>query len=123
VQEDMGVTVLTESRRRTCGSSEAQRTWRAGRSRTAVTRVEWRGTRMEYATREQVWWFGPQNHRWRVYGFGPQNPTEIPRRNGWHVAASGSSRRDETTDEEARWPSDEDDTGLDHNTLRLSGLT
>jgi hypothetical protein len=32
--------VLTESRRRMCGSSEAKRTWRAGRSRTAVTRVE-----------------------------------------------------------------------------------
>jgi hypothetical protein len=44
-----------------------------GRSRTAVTRVERRGTRMEYATRERVWWFGPQNHRWQVYGFGPQN--------------------------------------------------
>jgi hypothetical protein len=46
----------------------------AGRSRTAVTRVERRGTRMEYATRERVWWFGLQNHRWRVYGFVPQNP-------------------------------------------------
>jgi hypothetical protein len=33
-----------------------------GRSRTAVTRVEHRRTRMEYATRE------------RVYGFGHQNP-------------------------------------------------
>jgi hypothetical protein len=63
VQENMGVTVLTESRRRTCGLREAQRTWRAGQSRTAVTRVEQRGTRMEYATRERVWWFGPQNHR------------------------------------------------------------
>jgi hypothetical protein len=40
VQEDMGVMVLAESRRRTCGSSEAQRTWCADRSRTAVTRVE-----------------------------------------------------------------------------------
>jgi hypothetical protein len=39
------------------------------------------------------------------------------------VAASGSSRRGEATDEEARWPSDEDDTGLDHNALGLSGLT
>jgi hypothetical protein len=39
------------------------------------------------------------------------------------VEASRSSRRGEATDEEARWPSDEDDTGLDHNTLRLSGLT
>jgi hypothetical protein len=39
------------------------------------------------------------------------------------VAASGSSRRGEATDEEAQWPSDEDDIGLDHNALRLSGLT
>jgi hypothetical protein len=31
----------------------------AGRSRTAVTCVERRGTRMEYATHERVWWFGP----------------------------------------------------------------
>jgi hypothetical protein len=31
---------------------------------------------MEYATRERVLLFGPQNHRWRVYGFGPQNPGE-----------------------------------------------
>jgi hypothetical protein len=29
---------------------------------------------MEYTTRERVWWFGPQNHRWRVYRFGLQNP-------------------------------------------------
>jgi hypothetical protein len=28
---------------------------------------------MEYATRVRVRWFGPQNHRWRVYGFGAQN--------------------------------------------------
>jgi hypothetical protein len=26
------------------------------------------------STLVRVWWFGPQNHRWRVYGFGPQNP-------------------------------------------------
>jgi hypothetical protein len=39
------------------------------------------------------------------------------------VVASGSSRRGEVTDEEAWWPSDEDDTGLDHNALGLSGLT
>jgi hypothetical protein len=29
---------------------------------------------MEYATREWVCWFGPQNHRWQIYEFGPQNP-------------------------------------------------
>jgi hypothetical protein len=46
----------------------------AGGSRMAVTRVEWWGTHMEYATRKRVWWFGPQNHRWRVYGFARQNP-------------------------------------------------
>jgi hypothetical protein len=39
------------------------------------------------------------------------------------MAASWSSRRDEATGEEAWWPSDEDETGLDHNTLGLSGLT
>jgi hypothetical protein len=43
----MGVTVLTELRWRTCKSSGAQRT--------AVTHVEQRGMRMEYATRERVW--------------------------------------------------------------------
>jgi hypothetical protein len=44
-----------------------------GRSRTVVTGVERPGTCMEYATRERVWWFGPQNHRCRVYGFRLQN--------------------------------------------------
>jgi hypothetical protein len=48
---------------------------------------------------------------------------EVPRRNEQHVAASGTSRRGEATDEETRWPSDEDDTKLDHNALGLSGLT
>jgi hypothetical protein len=56
-------------------------------------------------------------------GLGLKTWAEIPRRNGQHVAASGSSRRGEATDEEARWPLDEDDTGLDHNALGLSGLT
>jgi hypothetical protein len=56
-------------------------------------------------------------------GLGLKTRTEVPRRNGWHVAASGSLRRDEATDEEARWPSDEDNIGLDHNALGLSGLT
>jgi hypothetical protein len=47
-----------------------------GRSRTTVTRVERRGARIEYATHERVWWFEPQNHRWRVYGFELQNSGE-----------------------------------------------
>jgi hypothetical protein len=70
----MGVTVLTESRWWTCESSGAQEDLANSRSRTAVTRVKQWGTRMEYTTHKRVWWIGPQNHRWRVYGFGPQNP-------------------------------------------------
>jgi hypothetical protein len=49
----MEVTVLTESRRRTFESSGAQEDLADGQSRTAVTRVELRGTRMEYATHER----------------------------------------------------------------------
>jgi hypothetical protein len=56
-------------------------------------------------------------------GLGLKTRAEVPRRNGWNMVASGSSRRGEATDEEARWPLDEDDTGLDHNALGLSGLT
>jgi hypothetical protein len=46
-------------------------------------------------------------------GLSLKTQTEVPRRNGRHVAASGSSRRVEATGEEARWPSDhdEDETG------------
>ena len=56
-------------------------------------------------------------------GLDLKTRVEVPRRNGQHVAASGRSCRGEATDEEVRWPSDEDDTGLDHNALGLSGLT
>jgi hypothetical protein len=45
-------------------------------------------------------------------GLGLKTRAEVP-----------SSRQGEATDEEAWWPSDEDDTGLDHNALGLSGLT
>jgi hypothetical protein len=56
-------------------------------------------------------------------GLGLKTWAEVPRRNGRHVVASGSSHQGEATGEEARWPSNEDDTRLDHNTLGLSGLT
>ena len=48
----MGVTEFTESRRQTCKSSEALEDLASGRSMTEVTRIEWRGTRMEYVTRD-----------------------------------------------------------------------
>jgi hypothetical protein len=44
------------------------------RSRMAVTRVEWRGTRMEYATRRRFGGLGLKTIGGRVCGFGPQNP-------------------------------------------------
>jgi hypothetical protein len=78
---------------------------------------------MEYATRERFGGLGLKTIDGGFTGLGLKTRAEVPRRNGQHVAASGSSRRGEATGEEARWPSDEDDTGLDHNTLGLSGLT
>jgi hypothetical protein len=67
----MGVTVLTESRRRMCELSGAQEDLAAYQSRKAVTHVEWRGMRMEYATRGGL---GLKTIGCRFYGFGPQNP-------------------------------------------------
>jgi hypothetical protein len=55
-------------------------------------------------------------------GLGLKTRAEVLRGNGRHVAASESSRRGEATDEETRWPSDEDEVGLDHNVLALSCL-
>jgi hypothetical protein len=43
----------------------------------------------------------------RFTGLGLKTRVEVPRRNGRHVAESGSSRRGEATGEEARWPSDQ----------------
>ena len=75
---------------------------------------------MEYATRGPVCWFGSQNYRRTVIGFGPQNPGGGPEADGRVVAASRGLRRDEANDEKARWPSDEEITELDHNVLRAS---
>jgi hypothetical protein len=88
-----------------------------------VTHVERRGTRMEYATRGRFDGLGLKTIGGGFMGLGLKTRAEVPRRNGWHVVVSGSSRRGEATDEEARWPSDEDDTGLDYNVLGLSSLT
>ena len=70
----MGVTVLTESRQRTCELNGALEDLAAGRSRTAVTRVKWRETRMEYATRGRFGGLSLKTIGWMVFGFGPQNP-------------------------------------------------
>ena len=86
-----------------------------------MTRVEERGTRMEYATRERVWWFGSQNHRWTVFGFGPQNLGGGSEEEG--AACGGitevASRQSRSMQE--AWPSDRQKTELDHNALGLGG--
>jgi hypothetical protein len=56
-------------------------------------------------------------------GLGIKSRVEVPRRNGWHVAASRSSCRGEAILRRTQWPSDKDYLGLDHNALRLSGST
>jgi hypothetical protein len=60
----MGVTVLTESRREMCKSSGAQEDLADDRSKTAVIRVEWRGTHMEYATRNGLVVLGLKTIGW-----------------------------------------------------------
>jgi hypothetical protein len=64
---------------------------------------------MEYATREQFGGLGLKTIGGGFTGLGLKTRAEVPRRNGRHVAASGSSRRGEATGEEARWPSDHDE--------------
>jgi hypothetical protein len=53
--------------------SGAQEDLADGRSRTAGTRVEWRETRMEYATRGRFDGLGLKTIGGRFHGFGPQN--------------------------------------------------
>jgi hypothetical protein len=77
---------------------------------------------MEYTTREQFGGLGLKTIGGGFTGLGLKTPVEVPRRNERHVAASGSSCRGEATGEEARWPSDEDDIGLDLYALGLNGL-
>jgi hypothetical protein len=77
---------------------------------------------MEYATRERFGGLGLKTIGGGFTGLGLKTRAEIPRRNRRHVVASGSSRRGEATGEEARWPSDKDDIGLDLYALGLNGL-
>ena len=65
--------MLTESRRQTCESSRGSEDLVVRRSRTAVTRVEWRGMRMEYATHGRFGGSSLKTTGWTVFGFGPQN--------------------------------------------------
>ena len=78
MQVYMGVTMLTKSKWRPGESSGGSRRLGARAIEDAVTRVEVRGMRMEYATRE---WFGGLSLKttgWQVIEFGPQNPGAVP---------------------------------------------
>ena len=45
---------------------------------------------------QRVWWFGPQNHRWKVFRVWASKPIWSSSGNGrMHVASSRSLRRDE----------------------------
>jgi hypothetical protein len=70
----MGVTVLTESRWWSSESNRALEDLAADWARTAVTRVERRGTRIEYPTRGRFGGLDLKTIRRMVFGFGPQNP-------------------------------------------------
>jgi hypothetical protein len=80
----MGVTIFTESKQQTCESSGAKEDLTNGRLRIAVTRVEWWGTRMEYATHRWFGGLGLKTIGGRFRGFRPQNP-------------SGGSEEEQTT--------------------------
>ena len=43
-----------------------------------MTRVELRGARIEYATRERFGGLSLKTTGWTVFGFGPQNPGAVP---------------------------------------------
>jgi hypothetical protein len=79
-------------------------------------------TRIEYATHDRFGGLGLKTIGGGFTGLGLKTQAEVPRRNRRHVAASRSSRQGEAISEEARWLSDEDDTGLDLYALGLNGL-
>jgi hypothetical protein len=77
---------------------------------------------MEYTTRERFGGLGLKTIGGRFTGLGLKTQAEVPRRNGWHVVASGSLRRGEATGEEARWSSDHDEDRVGPLHLGLNGL-
>ena len=99
------VTVLTKSRRRTCGSSGGSRGLGVpgGQGRGDTCR---RGMREVHATRGPVSGFRPQNPgacgARRFPGLGLKTRADVPERTGRHVAASGGLRRGEAKDVKAR---------------------
>jgi hypothetical protein len=115
--------MLTRSRRRMCKSSEALGDLVHGRLRMEVTRVEWRGTCMDYATHSGlVGWASKPPGGW-FRGFGLKTQMKVLRKNGQHVVVSRSLCQGEAISWRARWPSDKEYLGLVYNALGLSGLT
>jgi hypothetical protein len=84
-----GVTVLTESRQRTCKSSggSGRLGGQAIKDGGDMRRVAGDAYGIRYS--RAVWWIEPQND------LDLKTRAEVPRRNGRHVAALRSSRRGE----------------------------
>ena len=83
--------MLTESRRRTSGTAG-----HVSAGDACVARYSWPGL-VVWASKPPVAVSS---------GLGLKTRAEVPMPEGWHVAASGSSRGSEATGEKARWPSD-----------------
>jgi hypothetical protein len=94
-----------------------------GRSRTAVTRVEWRGHVWSMLLAGNLVFLASKLSVAGFAGLGLKTQAKVPRRNGRHVAASRTSRRGEAFSRRVQLPSDEDYLRLDHNSLGLCGST
>ena len=103
--------MLTESRRRTCKSSEALKDLAPERSRTEVTRVELRGTRMEYATRGRFDGLGLKTIGGRFTGLDHKTRTEVPRRNGTARGGITEVALRQSKSVQKAWPSDQQKLG------------
>jgi hypothetical protein len=89
----MGVTVLTESRRRTCGLSEAQEDLACRPVKDGGDTRRGRGRVWSTLLASGFGGLGLKTIGDGFTGLSLKTQTEVPRRNGQHVAASESSRR------------------------------
>jgi hypothetical protein len=92
---------------------------RMGKSSRGTERLDGWAVEHDDDTCQAVWWDEPQNHRWTVYRFGPQNPCTVPagiRGGTWcHHEACIEAK----LSHEGRMAVGSADFELDHNTLQV----